>query len=202
MTESIGMAATARRSELTEGGLAAGAVIATAVAGLIVGTATSTIYPQLAERTSNLFGPSGAFLTAVHVLTLLGVVGLARMGAAGGGWLARVAYAVLLFGLAAQAAAEGILRLNFDLGNSIFGIASPAIALGFVLVGIAVLRAHTWRGWHRFTPLLCGLYVPVVLIPAFIAAGGVSFPAITGWQVCFLLLGLSMWAERTPTNHI
>ncbi|MDP9325367.1 MAG: hypothetical protein M3O87_02365 [Candidatus Dormibacteraeota bacterium] len=175
--------------------LAAGAVIAMAVVGTIIGTATSTLYPQLADRTSSLFGLSGAVLTAAHVVLLLGVIGLARTNAAGRGWLAQVAYAVLLIGLAAQAIAEGLLRFNFDAGTAIFGIASPAMALGFVLLGIAVVRAHAWSGWHRFTPLLCGLYVPIVLIPAFIASGGVSFPVITGWQLCFLLLGLSMWGE-------
>jgi hypothetical protein len=176
--------------------MAAAAVIGAAIVGAAIGTATSTIYPQLADRSSGLFGPSGAILTVAHVLTLLGVIGLVGTRAAGRGWLARIAYTVTLGGLAAQGAAEALIRFNFDLGNAIFGVASPAMALGFVLLGIAVLRAHSWTGWHRFTPLLCGVYVPVVLIPAFIAAGGVSFPAITAWQVCFALLGLAMWQEQ------
>ena len=197
MTESIGMTARSGAAERTgEGRLAAGAVIAGAVLGMPIGIATSTIYPQLADRTSNLFGPSGAVLTALHVVLMLGVIGLARTGAAGRGWLARIAFAVAFVGLAAQALAEGILRVNFDLGSALFGVASPAMAVGFVLLGIAVLRARAWTGWHRFTPLLCGLYVPVVLIPAFIVAGGPSFPAITAWQVCFVLLGVAMWAEQ------
>lgn len=201
MTESIGInPAAGTHDRAGTGRLAATAVIAASVVGAVVGVATSTFYPQLADRTSATFGASGAVLTVAHVVFLLGIVGLARTGAAGTGWLARIAYAVLLLGLAAQAVAEGILRVNFDLGNAIFGIASPAMALGFVLLGIVVIRARAWTGWRRFTPLLCGVYVPVVLIPAFILAGGVSFPAITVWQLCFLLLGAAMWADAT-TNQ-
>ena len=45
------------------------------------------------------------------------------------------------------------------------------------------------------TPLLCGLYVPLVLIPSFTIAGGPSFAALAAWQIGFVLLGAAMWDE-------
>jgi hypothetical protein len=65
-----------------------------------------------------------------------------------------------------------------------------------VIVGIAILRHHVWTGWHRSTALVCGVYVPIVLIPAFIVAKGPGFIALAGWAFCFLALGLAMRAEQ------
>ena len=177
------------------GRLSAGAVIVAAGLGGGVGLLTSTAYPQFADPVSGAFGPAGAVLTVLHVLMLAGIGGLALGRGAGTGRFATLAYAVAMLGLAGQAIAEALLRFNFQEGNALFGYVVPLMAVGFVLVGIAVLRSRAWDGWHRFTPLVCGLYVPVVLIPAFALSHGVSFPALTVWQIPFLLLGLAMWSE-------
>ena len=171
-------------------------VILAAAVQALIGVATSTIYPALAERATSAFVYSGAILTLTHLMVLGGVAGLAVGTAAGTGWFKRVAFALALVGLSCLVLGEGVLRVNFDLGNTFFGIASPLSAVGMILVGIAVLRAASWAGWHRLTPLACGLYVPVVLIPAFVLAKGPSFWALAGWAICFLFLGLAMRAEQ------
>ena len=196
-------AVTPRRTEVRPGlGTVSGAaVIGAALAQGIVGLLTSTVYPQLANPASSSFGPSGALLTAMHLVMLAGVAGLVASGAAGKGRFVVLASGITLVGLVAQALAEAALRIDFAAGNTLFGYAVPLMALGFVLLGVAVMRGGAWHGWHRFTPLLCGLYVPVVLIPAFAIAHGPSFPALAAWQLLFLLLGLAMWSEtRFPTK--
>jgi hypothetical protein len=77
------------------------------------------------------------------------------------------------------------------LGSAI-GLASVIAALGFVLAGIAVLRAGHWRGWGRFTPLLCGVFVFVALLPVqFVQPSAFLWP-VAGWSACLLLLGLAL----------
>ena len=171
---------------------------AAAVIGGITGVATSTIAPGLAEPGTAGFNAGGAWLTACHLMALLGAWTLIRSGAAGAGKLAIIGSIGLLAGLAAQSAAEAILRFDLNTGNTLFSVAAPLMAGGFVVFGVAVLRAGRWTGWHALTPLLCGLYVPVVLIPSFAIAKGPSFMALAAWQIFFVLLAMSMWAEARP----
>jgi hypothetical protein len=186
------IAATARSRSSS---YAATALMASAVVGGAVGLATSTFYPTLAKLGTAPFLYSGAILSLAHLAAIAGVAGLATSGAAGRGWLVRVAYVLTFLGLTCQLLGESVIRFDFSLGNTFFSAGTPAMGLGFILVGIAIIRAGRWSGWQRFTALACGVYVPVVLIPAFILAGGVSFPALTVWQLCFLALGIAMRAE-------
>ena len=157
----------------------------------------TTVYPALQDRHGALFGISGTLLTAGHIGVLVAVVALAWSGCRRPGWLARGAFAVALPGFALLAVAEGLLRFNFDAGNSLFGTASPLCALGMILVGIAVIRAHKWSSWRRFSPLACGAYIPLVLIPSFIIAKGPSFIALSGWSLTFVALGFAMRGEES-----
>lgn len=136
-----------------------------------------------------------------HVPLLIGMVGLARSGAAGTGWLAKLGLGITLIGSVLLIPFELILLLNVALGEMLLGFYAPLTGLGLALVGIAVLRAKHWHGWQRFTPLLCGLYPFLILIPAFAASGGPNFWAIAGWQVPFVLLGLALHAEAGVSQN-
>ena len=46
----------------------------------------------------------------------------------------------------------------------LFAVGSLVTALGFVLAGVAVLRARVWSSWRRFTPLAVGAAM-VCLVP-------------------------------------
>lgn len=179
---------------------AVGLVTTAAVVQVGIGAATSTIYPALAQPGTTAFEVSGLVLTVTHLMVLAGFVGLAYTPAAGSGWLKRVAVAVTLIGLGANTLGEGVLRVNFDLGNTLFGIGTPACALGLTLLGIAIIRARHWTGWHRYTVLATGLYIPIVLIPAFVLAKGPSFPALAGWAALFIATGVAMRAEYANDN--
>jgi hypothetical protein len=69
--------------------------------------------------------------------------------------------------------------------------------LGLLLGGIAVLRAGRWSNWQRFTPLLCGLYNLLILLPAVALNDAYSAWALTGWQIPFLLLGVALSQQRS-----
>jgi hypothetical protein len=127
------------------------------------------------------------------VPVLIGVIGLARSGAAGnGGWLAKLGLSVTLVGSVLLIPFELLLLMNVALGELLLGFYAPLTGLGLLLTGIVVLRVGRWQGWQRFTPLICGLYPFLVLIPVFAASGGPNFWAIAGWQVPFVLLGLAL----------
>ena len=127
-----------------------------------------------------------------HLLLLVGIVGLARSGVAGRGRIAGAGITLTLLGLVVLTVAEFTATVNMDTAVLFYGSATLALALGLVLTGVAVVRAGRWTGWQRFTPLVCGLFIPLVVIPAFALPGYASHYAIGTWGVCWLLLGLSL----------
>lgn len=174
---------------------AAALVIGQAAVSIAIGVLTTTVYPQSHEVGNAAFYSWGAVLTAMHVLLFVGVATLVATGAAGRGRFASVASTVVLAGLALQAVAEALLRISFNTGNALFGVVVPAIAVGILLLGVAIWRAGTWRGWSRLVPFACGAYIPLILLPWFALSGGVNFLAIAGWQVLFGVLGVAMWRQ-------
>ncbi len=170
------------------------------VAGIcIVGTACAAIYAADVAMTG--WNPSAGFIlrALIHVAELAGVIGLALSGAAGAGKLGRIGIGTAISGQVLLAAAELIQPRNPDLGDQVFNVAPMLSAIGMVLAGIAVLHAKRWTGWHRFTPLLTGLWPIVVLIPAIIISGAPPASpavwAIAGWDLTWMLLGLALWTE-------
>lgn len=144
-----------------------------------------------------------SIVIVANTLSLVGVIGLARSGAAGEGWLGKAGVWIALVASALFLPFEVLVAINLELGGAMLGVAALVQGLGLLLAGIAVLRTHRWRGWRRFTPLLCGLYTFVVLIPALALNDGYSALALAGWQIPFLLLGLALYQHgdrlREPT---
>jgi hypothetical protein len=171
--------------------LAAWGTIVAGAVGATIGIGT-TLYPRLAQPGSSVFVVNGVVLTAHHLVMLAAVAVLAGAGISGRGVFPRVAYAVALAGLALQAAAEALLRVDFNAGVGLFNVVMPLLGVGMILVGITVIRAHVWTGISRFAPLLCGAYVFVVLFPSFALAKGPSFIALAGFSLCYMLLGVAM----------
>ncbi len=130
-----------------------------------------------------------------HLLLIAGVVGLARVGAGGRGPLATISLGLSLLGLATLTVAEFIWLVLPSASDAFYGIASLAMMVGLILLGIAVVRARRWTGWHRFAPLACGLFIPLVMGPSFALPGYAANYAIGLWGVCWLLLGVALLAE-------
>jgi hypothetical protein len=71
-----------------------------------------------------------------------------------------------------------------------------------IVLGIATLRAKTWTGWARFTPLLCGLALPAAILGS-IVLGEVALGIIFGlWTTtAFMLLGYAVRNNGQTTNE-
>jgi len=135
-----------------------------------------------------------------HLLLMVGVAGLVRSGAAGRGWLAISGLALTLLGLAVLVVAEASWLAQLGVADTLYGVATLALTLGLLLAGAAVVRAGRWTGWHRFTLLACGLFIPLVLFPSFALPSPAMNYALGLWGVCWLLLGLALRAEATRAS--
>lgn len=178
--------------------VAVGAIVSATIPTSVPTTATS--YPF----TSEVFRFTQVLWATCHVLTFLGTLGFARSGAVGPSRLGRVGLWLALAGMALVAPLElgfipfATVTTDSTPGmilSSAIGIATTVAGLGFVLAGIAVLRARRWHGWHRAIPLLCGLVVFVVLTPILAIRPDLFLWPIAAWSLCLALLGLALYQE-------
>lgn len=127
-----------------------------------------------------------------HLLFLAAIVGLARSGAAGRSPLAPVGIGLALLGLGVMTLAEVVAMVRPTSADVFYGTATLIVTVGLVLTGVAVLRAGRWGGWRTFTPLVCGLFLPLVVVPAFTLPGYAPHHALGLWGACWVLLGLAL----------
>ncbi|MCX6402263.1 MAG: hypothetical protein NTX33_20300 [Propionibacteriales bacterium] len=141
--------------------------------------------------------------TLTHVLTLLGAVGLARSGVAGTTRAARVGTRLAVAGMALLIPCELAFAFfasstDSDTGpmvaSTAIGIASMVAGAGFVVVGLAVLRAKIWLAPARYLPLLVGAWVFVGMTPLILADGRLFFVGIGTWNALLLALGAGVFA--------
>ncbi len=131
-----------------------------------------------------------------NTLFLIGVIGLARSGVAGESMVAKIGLGIAVLASALFLPFELVVIVSLDLGGILLGLCALLQGLGLLLAGIAVLRADRWQGWHRFTPLLTGLYTFLVLIPALALSDGYNAWALVGWSACFIPLGLALYQQH------
>jgi hypothetical protein len=76
-------------------------------------------------------------------------------------------------------------------------------ALGMLATGIAVLRVRRWQGWHRWTPLLVGVYPFVGMFPVAAIAGAPVVLSVIGWSLTWLPFAVAALREsRTDAAGI
>ncbi len=136
------------------------------------------------------------------------VLGLRMLKATGNSMPGKAVLVVQLIGLvfAGLWAIIHIVNPNPDTDNILYGVADAAWPLSvifMIVVGIATLIAKRLPGWHRFTPLLCGLALPVAILASMVAgeqAGEVAFGIYTA--VTWGLLGYAVRTnKRTATSE-
>ena len=127
-----------------------------------------------------------------HVLLVAGVVGLWRSGATGESRWGRFGILTTIIGLGVLILAEIVAVNDLEAATPFYSAATVTIAIGMLLAGITTIVAKCWQGWRQFAPLACGLYVPLVMIPAFSLPGYAANYAIGLWVVCWLLVGLAL----------
>lgn len=134
-----------------------------------------------------------------HLTVIIGLVGVAALGAAGSGWWGRIGIGVAILGFVVLTGAE--LTEPFDEATAamMFEVAPLVIGLGMLLAGVAVLRARRWSGWRRIVPLVIGVYVFVVFLPVAIAVATEAgfWAALLGWFLGYAALGLAVVVEAS-----
>ncbi len=139
--------------------------------------------------------------TVCSALVLVGVIALARSGLAGDSRLARIGVGITVVAMALLVPAQaGFIFVEHastsSTASSVLAAVATSVAvisgLGFTLTGIATLHARRWRGAGRFLPLVCGLFVFVVLLPVIAVDPDVFFWPIAGWNLCLAAFGLAL----------
>lgn len=145
-----------------------------------------------------------ALWTVGSALVFAGILALARSGAAGPGGPPRRAMTTSVVSLGVQVPTQ--LSFAFFatsssddvpavLLGSLMGLTSLLAGIGLTTVGIATLRAPTWSGWRRATPVLAGAFPIAILVPSFAIFGWNPW-AISGWFACLTLLGVALYQEH------
>jgi hypothetical protein len=132
--------------------------------GVIAATVPVVLSPSAPSSLELVLWSSLAAVS--RALALIGIIGLARGGAAGNSALGKIGFGLAVLGLALNVPiiASGAVKVTL-LAQLLDGVTATLYALGLTLVGMAVLLAHRWQGWHRFMPLLLGLYILLVVDP-------------------------------------
>ena len=185
---------------------------ATAVSGLLVQAViqpSSTVstdswsYPWSAEA----LVPVSLIFAVLHALVFVGILGFARSGAAGRGRPARIGASLALAGTALYVVAElASIPIRDERADSLmagvvgtaFGVATALSAIGFLMAGVASVRAGRWTGWRRVTPLATGLWLTVLIAlavtPALSAGVGI-------YGLFIAALGVAVVTDPDPDRN-
>ena len=137
-------------------------------------------------------------------MILVGILGLIRSGVAGDGRAARVGGPLAAGGTALLFVAELLSLLVIDKAESagsagavgaVFGLATILATVGMLVLGVGTLREGRWQDWRRFSPLLCGLVV-LVLVP--IQLTSALWLGVGIYGLCFAGLGVALLREASP----
>ena len=170
-------------------------------------------------------GQFGRFEGLLGIIYLAGflssALGMRILRTAGKGTVAAVFFGIQIAGLL-LASCQNVLQLLFghsDLNSRLFRIADaawPFSHIFMIVIFIATLYAKAWTGWRRFTPLWCGLVLPMAILASpnrrFLAE---TFAILS--TTAFMLLGLavrttaaktiyeispsSQWRQRNPDSQ-
>jgi hypothetical protein len=184
--------------------MALGGVVTATISSSV--PATNVSYPL----TADVFRITEVAWAICHVLLFLGALGFARSNAVGRGLLGRIGLGLALVGMALivpcqlgfalYATATTDSTPGMILSTAI-GLATMVAALGFLLAGIAVLRARRWQGWLRFTSLPCGLVALVGLIPVLAISPDLFLWPLAVWYACFIPFGLALYQQSAEAGH-
>jgi hypothetical protein len=179
--------------------IGAAAMIVLAAASQAVQASTDVPTRQYSYPWSSS-GAARFFLLAAAAQLLLagGVLAVRRLRIAGTSRLANGGVLAALAGTTLIVAGElGTVLLRHDtthgawpkVVDSVFGGATLLSTIGFLVAGVATLRAGVWNDWRRFTPLAIGICGIAVMGLQFT---GVAASAIGVYSACFFALGVAI----------
>jgi uncharacterized membrane protein len=142
------------------------AVCAVVVAGVVVPSSTVPddrwSYPWSAAA----LVPVSLLYAGLHALVLLGLLGLTRGGAGRvGAWIAVAGTAVLTLAELASIpiADQPMSATGAGLVGATFGLGTLLSAVGFLVAGVAAVRAGSAHGWRRYLLLVTGIWTAVMI---------------------------------------
>lgn len=144
-------------------------------------------------------------LSATHLLTLAGFIGVVNARPYGQSRLASAALWVAISGYLGLAIAEILSGAIGDQQASssaastvgtVFGIASLLTALGSIVAGTVIVRFAAWSGLGRWMVLASGAVMVVLVTPANIAnSEPLRMIALSVWSLTFIPLGRTLMAR-------
>lgn len=136
-----------------------------------------------------------ALLVCVAIGGAATVLGVALTGSDGligqiGAWTAIAGR--ILFG------AGALIRVAVQpIGELLLGIADPLTGIGLIILGVAVIRDRRWTGPVKFLPIVTGLFVFVILLPAFaVNHGRPPYAVIAVWMAVWAVLTLALRGRK------
>jgi hypothetical protein len=188
------------------------AAAATAVAGAVLqfglqpATELSDDMWRYPWSSSGAFVAFSLFSALLHGLVIVGLVAFGRSGAAGrsraaysGVALAVTGTALLLVGELASIPIRNAETDDTSAGivGAIFGLASIASTVGFLVIGRTTLRAGVWHDWRRFTPLATGIWL-AALTPLSLAAPQALHGGVGLYGLCLLAMATALYTYPAP----
>jgi hypothetical protein len=68
-------------------------------------------------------------------------------------------------------------------------------SIGMILTGVGSVRARRWTGWHRWAPLLPGVFPFVGMFPVAAVAGAPMLVSLVGWSLSWVPFGVAALRE-------
>ncbi|GAB2588049.1 hypothetical protein [Spirosoma areae] len=147
----------------------------------------------------------------IYITAWMGsIVALQRMGAAGTSRLGRVLPKIMLCTLTVANLSNVWQLIAPTHKSTLFwtlDICWPLSNVLMLIFGIAVVAANQLRGWKRFVPLLCGLWLPAALATKLIPPSDFSFPLISlhaavAWSLLAVVVMTSRADKLAPQTAV
>jgi hypothetical protein len=154
-------------------------------------------------------GQFGRFEGLLGIIYLAGflssVVGMRILRATGKGKVAAALFWIQIAGLL-LASCQNVLQLfgHPDLNSRFFRIADaawPCSHIFMIVIFIAALYAKVWTGWRRFTPLWCGLVLPIAILASPNRRYLAEIFAILS-TTAFMLLGFAVRTTAVTSSQV
>jgi hypothetical protein len=138
----------------------------------------------------------------VHLMVLLGLIGLISSHVVGDLRWGRAAFIVAAVARAIFVVAEIAAILIADDQIFLFPVSAVLTGVSMIVGGVAVVRARRWRGWGRFAPLAVGIYPFVAMFPILAITGSRPNLGVSLWGLTIIAVGLAMAREISwdPTS--
>lgn len=142
-----------------------------------------------------------------HLGLLAGQHGLWTSGALGHGRAARLGHVLAMGGmllliatefLATSAAESPYPSTRTDVLDGLYGLATTAVGIGYVVAGVSAVRTGAFEDWRRWLPLALGVYVFVPMFPAMMSGFIGARLAIMGWMLLYALVGVALLRGVAP----